>query len=726
MIFVSFSKMARWYFLVSFICTSCIVAGQFPKYALKGHPVLLKPDISGHPDGILWKHNGNKVVEFNGNEEHVYKPFKDRITLDWVSAELDIANLRFEDSGEYELEVEINKGLRRSLYKLEVIDEVAKPTISCEMNDGGSSNGSGKLVCSAEPRQPQSLMTFEWRSKEKVQPGPNLTISLGGRHDDEVYSCNVSNPLSSKAATFTAKDCYSDKSSSTAIIASVVCILLIVLLALGITLFCKLRPKVLACFAKDDLEKQPPVTTEGSDKRKAPEKKPLLHRESTLLSTQPLGHLVQVRDMGQEEEIPQKGYVQKIKMLFEPSNCGQTLPENLLKGKNTDEHEEMASPPSPPCSESPSSLDRNNFTSNDKGDVDAEQLGEPGEETVPRCDPSDSEKANEADPAVVPDNLSENGQSDRPGTPEQPEPEKEADEDEVEVEEVSSAAAGDETSAAQPKSPLTENSLNAEPEDANTDQVIGETAGKNLNESDSSVEGERNKLDDSSKDKQLTTVPAAPAGDETSPAAQPGSPLTQCSPNAAPEDTAGEHKEDTNSDQVTGKTAEKNTKESDSSSEGEGDESENSEDKQSTTVPEQNGSETSLHGQDVNQPREEEHTSKDNQQETVKPVSEVENETGNVGDCEEATSQQPQGPPPTKPDDINTSTSQVSPDAADADPVQEEEEKQSYGSDRQLQKCEGNAVEDENEVHCGPKEEKPDNEHLSEDKVGQKKDEVVA
>lgn len=84
----------------------------------------MEPGINGQPDGILWKHNGNKVVEFNGNEEHVYNPYKDRITLDWVTAELDIANLRFEDSGEYELEVDINKGLHRSVHELEVIGKL--------------------------------------------------------------------------------------------------------------------------------------------------------------------------------------------------------------------------------------------------------------------------------------------------------------------------------------------------------------------------------------------------------------------------------------------------------------------------------------------------------------------------------------------------------------------------------------------------------------------------
>lgn len=99
----------------------CLVAGQSKQYALMQLAVNLKPAITGQPDEILWKHNGNKVVEFNGNEQQAYGQFKNRITLDWVSAELDITDLGFEDSGEYELEVYINNILHLSYFQLEVI-----------------------------------------------------------------------------------------------------------------------------------------------------------------------------------------------------------------------------------------------------------------------------------------------------------------------------------------------------------------------------------------------------------------------------------------------------------------------------------------------------------------------------------------------------------------------------------------------------------------------------
>ena len=81
----------------------------------------MKTSVSEQPDEILWKHNGIKVVEFNGNEQQVYSPYIDRVTLDWVSAELSITHLTYEDSGEYELEITRNQRFDRIHYRLDVI-----------------------------------------------------------------------------------------------------------------------------------------------------------------------------------------------------------------------------------------------------------------------------------------------------------------------------------------------------------------------------------------------------------------------------------------------------------------------------------------------------------------------------------------------------------------------------------------------------------------------------
>ncbi|XP_068185671.1 clumping factor B-like [Antennarius striatus] len=260
------------------IVWSCVVAGQSPIYALKGQQIKLTADINGQPDQILWKHNGNKVVDFDGKQERVSLQFTDRITLDWHSAQLLITDLRLEDGGEYELEAFVNKKLQESLSRLEVIDKVPVPTITCHMDNNAIYNKSATLECSIEPRQ--KPVQIKWTSHGNVKSGPNLTINLGDLLDEEEYTCTVSNPLSNAMATFTAKACYPDKSSHVALITSLTIIGFGVLLGsvFGV-LFCRRRR--IACFEQHQDEER--VSSGGAD-----EKAVLLDRAPTLPSNQRL------------------------------------------------------------------------------------------------------------------------------------------------------------------------------------------------------------------------------------------------------------------------------------------------------------------------------------------------------------------------------------------------------------------------------------------------------
>ncbi|XP_062420964.1 muscle M-line assembly protein unc-89-like isoform X3 [Pungitius pungitius] len=414
--------MAAWYFLIFFlIIPSCLVAGQTSTFGLKGGNASLKPDITGQPDGILWKFKGNKVAEFDGKEQHVYGPYKNRITLDWVTAELTIAHLRLEDSGDYELEIEINNVLRTSYYALEVMDKVSRPTISCKMKEGGSVISSGELVCSAEP---QPSLKFEWGASGKLQVGPKLQIPLGEEHDDEVYSCSVSNLLSKETTTFTAKDCYPEESSSVAAITIAVIIIALVLLLVCVAIFWLKRHNK-ACFAEDDLEKQSsPGSQEGSNKKEAQkdEKRNLVHRESTLPSVQKLFQRYKSRnpfsdkqnegtdsDHEEAEEMPKKGHVEGVKRKLlgskEPSmikqeetpNKGHVKSMKKRLGLEDDHHE---------------------------GDADAVRPTETPQEKVPLINQSDSVEKKDPKPAGVMDHVSEDKESSPDGSksPEHPEP----------------------------------------------------------------------------------------------------------------------------------------------------------------------------------------------------------------------------------------------------------------------------------------------------------------
>ncbi len=66
------------------------------------------------------------MVEFNGQEEHVYDPFTNRITLNWHTAELSITNLGFDDNGDYVLEAYMDSTLHQSEFNLEVIGKLVQ------------------------------------------------------------------------------------------------------------------------------------------------------------------------------------------------------------------------------------------------------------------------------------------------------------------------------------------------------------------------------------------------------------------------------------------------------------------------------------------------------------------------------------------------------------------------------------------------------------------------
>ncbi|XP_029967842.1 myb-like protein V isoform X2 [Salarias fasciatus] len=239
--------MVRGHFLAVFVSLLHLAAAENVKYALLGQAVILNPEIKATgANNILWKHNRDKVVEFNGNEQEVYPPFKDRITLDWHTAELEITDLRYEDSGDYDLEVFVNKEFKFFPFKLEVVGKVSKPSISCEIEDTSSdeSGNRASLKCSAESSRSESLMKFEWSWRGSMQPGPNLTIPLGDENDEEEYNCTVSNPMSRETTTFSARNCYSETNLTGIIVGSVIAVIAVIaVLLLVLRLFWKRRQR---------------------------------------------------------------------------------------------------------------------------------------------------------------------------------------------------------------------------------------------------------------------------------------------------------------------------------------------------------------------------------------------------------------------------------------------------------------------------------------------------
>ncbi|XP_047456463.1 uncharacterized protein DDB_G0290685-like isoform X19 [Mugil cephalus] len=350
--------------LVYWILTPCLVAGQSTTYGLVGGTVTLKAD-KNTPDEILWKHKGNKVVEFNGQEELVFGSFLNRITLDPGSADLTITNLRYEDSGEYVLETYKNSKLTRLHYSLEVIDKVAKPTISCKKNTESSTDTSeiqATLTCSSEPGRFQSLIKFQWSSHE--EPGPHLTIPLGDKLDDEVYTCTAINPVSEASTTFTAKDCNLGRSSGGSNdgigigIGIAIAVAVAVAVAIVVVWFCKRKHK--ACFAKRNDEERASYESEGSENQRGQTPS----RALTSVSTQPLRPYAKNNPKSTHDEESQPLLADKMGQ--ESDKMADENKESMTSSANA--------PPLGSSKNSPSKdTDRNKDTNSDQDSGDTEE-----------------------------------------------------------------------------------------------------------------------------------------------------------------------------------------------------------------------------------------------------------------------------------------------------------------------------------------------------------------
>lgn len=104
-----------------FFFSLCAVPVQSVIYGLKGQQVQLNPAVTGKPEEILWIHNDIKVVEFSGTDEQVYGSYEGRVILDWLTAQLQISDLRLEDSGKYEYEIYLQRKWFLSSFELQVL-----------------------------------------------------------------------------------------------------------------------------------------------------------------------------------------------------------------------------------------------------------------------------------------------------------------------------------------------------------------------------------------------------------------------------------------------------------------------------------------------------------------------------------------------------------------------------------------------------------------------------
>uniref|UniRef100_A0A667Z275 Ig-like domain-containing protein n=1 Tax=Myripristis murdjan TaxID=586833 RepID=A0A667Z275_9TELE len=182
------------------LCCVCLLAAldadsQATLYKKAGDTVMLTLDLSsvtGPITSIVWKHNRNLAMEWDGKETDSFRNFKERGHLNNSTGVLTITGLTISDSGSYAAEIN-NRVILET--ELKVIAPVPKPTISvlCDTEltyCGLSCDGN---TTDAEP------VTYIWNKDEKKEEAGLLQLYQITKEEDSTYtqfSCTLQNKVS--------------------------------------------------------------------------------------------------------------------------------------------------------------------------------------------------------------------------------------------------------------------------------------------------------------------------------------------------------------------------------------------------------------------------------------------------------------------------------------------------------------------------------------------------
>ncbi|XP_028280410.1 SLAM family member 9-like isoform X2 [Parambassis ranga] len=159
-----------------------------------GDQVVLKPGpVTGDITDIMWKHNEDIVLEWDGAEVTYYKQhLKGRCELNNRTAELKILSLTLEDSGSYTAEV---NRMVQSPTEVLVLASVPKPTVSetcdpqedyCTLSCDGNTTGTGPV-------------TYTWMSGDtEVSSTKDYILTKDAKEPS--FHCVLNNTVSSQSS----------------------------------------------------------------------------------------------------------------------------------------------------------------------------------------------------------------------------------------------------------------------------------------------------------------------------------------------------------------------------------------------------------------------------------------------------------------------------------------------------------------------------------------------
>ncbi|XP_076770601.1 CD48 antigen isoform X2 [Arvicanthis niloticus] len=176
--------------------------------ATTGSNVTLKiKDSLRSYNRLTWLHTtSQKIIEYTyGGKKTIFESaFKDRIDLEETNGALHIYNVQKEDRGSYYMRV-LHETEEQWKITLEVFDPVFKPSIEIEKTEESTDSCHLRLSCEVKDQKEDQHVDYTWYENSgpilQKNPGNVLELTVTPQNKSTFYTCQVSNPVSSKNDT---------------------------------------------------------------------------------------------------------------------------------------------------------------------------------------------------------------------------------------------------------------------------------------------------------------------------------------------------------------------------------------------------------------------------------------------------------------------------------------------------------------------------------------------
>uniref|UniRef100_A0AAY4EUT9 Ig-like domain-containing protein n=1 Tax=Denticeps clupeoides TaxID=299321 RepID=A0AAY4EUT9_9TELE len=162
----------------------------------------LRPNFRGNKEEILWKHNDNKMVEWEKNTPE----FKNRTQLNTETGDVTVPRVTTADSGLYTAEISIGGQIETFTQQVEVIGkkhENGEFDLFCKCISCNKTGSTVTLVCEADGH----LLSYSWSGPGLQNPENRNQIQISRENLGSSYTCVVKNPVSEETQNYTAGDC---------------------------------------------------------------------------------------------------------------------------------------------------------------------------------------------------------------------------------------------------------------------------------------------------------------------------------------------------------------------------------------------------------------------------------------------------------------------------------------------------------------------------------------